>query len=70
MAKPTSFEYQVFDRKLVCPVCENNKFYTRETLMNTAGMAFFNLEFINKTANNYICDKCGYVYWFMDVSEK
>lgn len=59
--------YEVFGKKLVCPICENDTFLTRETLMNTAGMAFFNLEWANRAATNYICDQCGYIHWFMPL---
>lgn len=33
--------------------------------MNTKGMTFFKLDWANKEAENYICDSCGYVYWFL-----
>lgn len=68
MVRSKGNSYEVFGKKLVCPICDNDTFQTRETLMNTGGMALFNLEFANKSADNFICDKCGYVYWFMDVS--
>jgi predicted nucleic-acid-binding Zn-ribbon protein len=51
--------------KLECVICKNTKFWTRETLMNTAGMSFLNLDWANKRAQNYICSECGYVHWFM-----
>ena len=37
----------------------------KETLMNTPKMSFFNLDWLNKKAQNYICDNCGHVLWFM-----
>ncbi|PLX19919.1 MAG: hypothetical protein C0599_10025 [Salinivirgaceae bacterium] len=51
--------------KLICPICTGKQFWTRKTLMNTTGMSFFNLDWANKKATNYICTHCGYVYWFM-----
>ena len=56
----------IHGNNLVCPVCNHDKFWFRETLMNTPGMTFFGLEWANKRATNYICDKCGYVYWFLN----
>lgn len=50
---------------LVCPVCKNDKFFERETLMNTPGMTFIGLEWANKRAQNAICSSCGYVFWFL-----
>ncbi len=51
--------------KLICPVCSGKAFWKRKTLMNTPGFSFFNLDWANKKATNYICDHCGYVFWFM-----
>ena len=58
-------EYKIQGKKLVCPVCQSTKFWTRETLMNTSGMTFFGVEWANRKATNFVCDKCGYVYWFL-----
>ena len=64
--KSESRERIVKGNKLTCYVCKNDKFWFRETLMNTPGMTFFGLEWANKKAQNYICDHCGYVYWFFN----
>ncbi len=52
--------------KLECYVCKHDKFWARETLMNTAKMTFFKLDWANKKAQNLICENCGYVHWFMN----
>lgn len=52
--------------KLECVICKGTKFWTRETLMNTKGMSFFNLDWANKNATNYVCHHCGYVHWFLE----
>ncbi len=51
--------------QLVCPICDGKAFWERETLMNTAGATFLGFEWANKVAANYICNDCGYVYWFI-----
>ena len=51
--------------KLECTICKGKLFWTRTTLMNTPGLTFLNLDWANKQATNYICDKCGYVHWFL-----
>ena len=56
----------VSGNKLICTVCNHDKFWEKETLMNTPGMTFLGLEWANKKANNYICDNCGYVFWFFN----
>lgn len=53
-------------KKLECPVCESTLFSTRNSLLNTRGLTFFNLDWVNKGATNYICENCGYIYWFFD----
>jgi len=53
-------------KKLECHHCNHDTFWERETLMNTPGMTFFKLDWANKRAQNYICNNCGYVHWFMN----
>lgn len=63
--KNPSKEHIIAGNKLECPLCKKDKFWSRETLMNTSGMTFFGFEWANKAAHNLICDYCGYVYWFL-----
>jgi len=58
-------KYEIMGKPLVCPVCDHDEFWTRETLMNTAGASFLGFDWANKAAKNYICDQCGYVFWFL-----
>ncbi len=67
--KPEVKERIIKGHKLECPVCKNDTFWERRTLMNTPGMTFMKLDWANKTAQNYICDDCGHVYWFMDKTK-
>ena len=53
-------------KKLECQHCNHDKFWERETLMNTKKMTFFKLDWANKQAQNYICNNCGCVHWFMN----
>lgn len=53
-------------KKLVCPVCDHKYFHTRKSMLNTRGLTFFNLDWANKSATNYICGHCGYIFWFMN----
>lgn len=52
-------------KEVKCPICEHDKFWKRKTLMNTPSMSFFGLDFFNKEAQNYVCDDCGHVLWFL-----
>ena len=63
--KPEARKHSIKGHQLSCPVCENDTFWTRETLMNTKGMTFLKLDWANKQAQNFVCDNCGYVHWFL-----
>jgi len=52
--------------ELICPICKGKKFEKRNSLLNTRGMTFLNLDWLNEGAINYICDTCGYILWFID----
>lgn len=60
-----STEYQIKGKPLICPICGSRRFQTRRTLLNTPAMTFFSLEWANKRADNYICDECGHILWFL-----
>ena len=61
-----SNEVVIKGNKLKCCVCQSDQFTFRETLMNTPAMTFFKLDWANKKAQNYICNHCGFVHWFMN----
>ena len=63
---PTSKQRTIKGNKLTCFVCKNDTFWERETLMNTKKLTFFKLDWLNKKAQNLICDNCGHVHWFMN----
>ncbi|SDJ95242.1 hypothetical protein [Natronincola ferrireducens] len=52
-------------KEILCPICGHDKYWTRETLMNTAGASFLGFDWANKAATNYVCHQCGYVLWFL-----
>jgi hypothetical protein len=60
-----SIEVMVGERRLTCPVCAGTHFHERNSLLNTRAATFFNFDWANKEATNYICAQCGYIFWFM-----
>lgn len=46
----------VSGKKLICSHCGNDRFINKSFMINNHG--------VNQTSENYICDKCGLVYWF------
>ncbi len=59
-------EFLIHGKKLECAICKHTLFWTRKTLMNTSGMSIMGLDWANKNATNYVCNNCGYVFWFLD----
>ncbi len=64
-SQPESKQRIIKGNQLECNVCKNDTFWERQTLMNTPGLTFLGLEWANKKAQNYICDNCGFVHWFL-----
>ena len=62
----TSTQRTIKGKKLTCIVCKHITFWERETLMNTKKLTFFKLEWLNKKAQNLICNNCGFVHWFLN----
>lgn len=57
---------EVKGHRLVCPVCKGVNFVERTTMLNSRGMTFLGLDWLNQSALNYICETCGYIFWFID----
>lgn len=50
---------------LSCQVCGGLQFAGREIKMTTTGMTFFDLDWLNRSAEGVICIRCGFVHTFM-----
>lgn len=50
---------------LSCQICSGLLFARREVKMTTTGMTFFDLDWLNKSAEGVICVRCGFVHTFM-----
>lgn len=53
--------------KLICPHCKGESFEHQQILLNTAGMTFFNLDWLNKNADTFYCKTCRRMEWFVDA---
>jgi ribosomal protein S27AE len=65
MASEQPGNVMIEGQQLTCPVCAGTTFSSRESLLNTRGLTLFNIDWANKAATNYICGRCGYIYWFL-----
>ncbi|MFN8273656.1 MAG: hypothetical protein U0X58_02120 [Flavobacteriaceae bacterium] len=64
-ASKTPQPVSVSNHELVCPICRNNLFYTRQAQLNTAVASFFNLDWANKSATCFVCSECTHISWFL-----
>ena len=55
----------VLGNQMRCEICGHDRFFQREGKINTTGMTFFDLDWLNQSANCVVCAQCGYVHWFL-----
>ena len=63
-------EVVIKGKKLKCAICGSTEFFSRSSLLNSRGMTFMGLDWLNQGATNYICCNCGYIFWFADSIEQ
>ena len=56
--------------QVVCTHCKHERFEEGKALLNTRGMTFFNLDWLNDEATILICKRCGYTHWFCKEVKK
>jgi predicted nucleic-acid-binding Zn-ribbon protein len=56
-------------KTLTCIHCGGDSFDERQAQLNTAGMTFLKLDWLNKSATVFVCETCGRLEWFLDVNE-
>jgi len=56
--------YLANERKIVCTHCKNDRFTEQAVLLNTRGLTFFKLDWLNRNATTLICSTCGLIQWF------
>ena len=55
---------EVKGKQLVCNHCSNDMFWTRKIQLNTPGLTFLNLDWMNKSATTFVCSECTHIHWF------
>ncbi len=60
---------QVFinGKQLVCLICGGINFAIRMSPLSLKGFTFLCTDWINQAAINYICQDCGYIFWFSET---
>jgi len=52
-------------KPLTCGHCGNDVFLTRRAQLNTRLATFLGLDWINESADVFVCSKCGQLHWFL-----
>ncbi len=60
----------ILGSELECEICHHKKFWQRKAQLNTAVATFFNFDWANRSARCIICERCGYIYWFLPPKEE
>ena len=64
----TAKQIAINGKELKCTHCNGQLFTNRKSQLNTAGMSFFDLDWLNKSAEVFVCEECGKLEWFLDPS--
>jgi hypothetical protein len=63
-APQESARFRIAGRDVRCPHCAHDLFEARDILLNTRGMTFFRLDWLNRSATALVCANCGLVQLF------
>jgi hypothetical protein len=58
-------EWEIAGVQLKCQHCGYGAFHTRVAQLHTPGLTFFDLEWLNRSAHCFVCDRCGHMHWFL-----
>lgn len=58
----------VLGHQLKCQVCSHDQFWRHQVLLNTRTLTFFDMDWMNRDATCVVCERCGYVHWFVSTN--
>ena len=61
---PEASRFDAGGRTVVCTHCGHDLFESKEILLNTRGLTFFKLDWLNRSAMALVCANCGLVQLF------
>ncbi|WP_088104182.1 hypothetical protein [Halalkalibacter urbisdiaboli] len=62
--KAVGRKYKSNEIQITCVHCKNKTFQLGKALLNTRGLTFFDLDWLNESAHTLLCVRCGYIHWF------
>lgn len=68
--EPVGYRYEVENEPIVCPHCGGETFDCGEAQLNTSGMTFLGLDFLNRSVYALVCARCGRIEWFAQQPDR
>jgi hypothetical protein len=62
--------YWAAGAKIVCPNCQHDQFRSQTVLLNTRGLTFLKLDWLNAAATILACSHCSLIQWFKKPPER
>ena len=59
-------QIRIRGHELRCKHCAGTLFISRRAQLNTSFLEFFDLGWLNKAADIYVCAQCGFLHWFLE----
>jgi predicted nucleic-acid-binding Zn-ribbon protein len=50
--------------QIFCHHCKYDHFHKGNALLNTRGLTFLDLDWLNESATTLVCHRCGFIHWF------
>lgn len=57
-------------RRITCTHCSGESFKLRPAVVNTRGLTFFGLDWLDRGATVLVCEACGLLMWFRVAPER
>lgn len=62
--------YHVARKQVTCLHCGGEDFDRGSALLNTTGLTFLRLDWVNREAHLLICAGCGEIRWFLEKPDR
>jgi len=57
-------------KQLQCSHCGGVLFSTRDAQLNTSFMTLLGLDWLNTSADVFVCRRCGHLEWFLELKDQ
>ena len=65
-----SGRYTAAGRPVSCAQCGADEFVARPAVVNTRGLTFFGLDWLDRGAVVLVCERCGLLTWFQRAPDR